>query len=185
MVQESIQDSKERMLKAIDSLHHDLATVRTGRASPNLVENLKADYYGTPTPLSQMATIATPEARLLVIQPYDRTGLSAIEKAILKSDLGLNPTNDGSVIRLAIPPLTEDRRRDLVKQVHKRVEESRIAVRNVRRDCLERIRRLEHDHEISEDELRRSETSLQNLTDEQVKQIDNVGVEKETELLAI
>ncbi|MEE8369303.1 MAG: ribosome recycling factor [Dehalococcoidia bacterium] len=185
MVQESIQDSRERMLKALDSLHHDLATVRTGRASPGLVEHLRADYYGTPTALNQMATITTPEARLIVIQPWDRTGLSAIEKAIQKSDLGLNPTNDGSVIRLAIPPLTEDRRRDLVKQVHKRVEECRIAVRNVRRDCHERIRRLEHDHEISEDELRRAETNLQNLTDEQVKQIDKVGEEKEAELLAI
>lgn len=185
MVQESIQDGRERMLKTLDSLHHDLATVRTGRASPGLVEHLRVDYYGTPTALNQMATITTPEARLIVIQPWDRTGLSAIEKAIQKSDLGLNPTNDGSVIRLAIPPLTEDRRRDLVKQVHKRVEECRIAVRNVRRDCHERIRRLEHDHEISEDELRRAETNLQNLTDEQVKQIDKVGEEKEAELLAI
>ncbi len=185
MVQKPIQDSRERMLKAIDSLHHDLATIRTGRASPSLVENLKVDYYGTLTPLNQMATITTPEARLIVIQPWNRTDLSAIEKAILKSNLSLGPTNDGSVIRLAIPPLTEDRRRDLVKQVHKRVEESRIAIRNVRRDCLERIRRLEHDHEISEDELRRSETSVQNLTDEQVKQIDEVGMGKETELLDI
>jgi ribosome recycling factor len=185
MVQELIQDSRERMLKAVDSLRHDLATVRTGRASPGLVEHLRVDYYGNPTPLNQMATITTPEARLIVIQPWDRTGLSAIEKAIQKSGLGLNPTNDGSVIRLAIPPLTEDRRRDLVKQVHKRVEESRIAVRNVRRDCHEHVRRLEHDHEISQDELHRAETNLQNLTDEQVKQIDKVGEEKEAELLAI
>ncbi len=185
MVQEAPQDARERMLKSIDSLRRDLATLRTGRASPGLVEHLRVDYYGAPTPLNQIATITTPEARLIVIQPWDRSGLNAIEKAILKSDLGLNPTNDGTIIRLAIPPLTEERRRDLVRHVHKRIEESRIAVRNVRRDCHEQIRRLEHDHEISQDNLRRSETDLQKLTDEQIREIDKRGEEKEAELLAI
>ena len=154
------------MIKAIEALRHELATVRTGRASPGLVEHLRVDYYGTPTSLNQLATITAPDARLIVIQPWDRSGLGAIEKAILKSDLGLNPTNDGTVIRLAIPPLTEERRRELARHVRKRVEESRVAVRNIRRDCHEHIRRLEHDHDISQDDLHRAETELQKLTDE-------------------
>ncbi len=185
MVQEATQDAKERMLKSIDSLRRDLAGLRTGRASPGLVEHLRVDYYGAPTPLNQIATITTPEARLIVIQPWDHSGLNAIEKAILKSDLGLNPTNDGTIIRLAIPPLTEERRRDLVRHLHKRIEESRVAVRNVRRDCHEQIRRLERDHDISQDDLRRSEADLQKLTDEQVREIDKLGEEKEADLLAI
>ena len=173
------------MLKAIDSLRHDLATVRTSRASPGLIEHLRVDYYGTPTPLNQIATITTPDARLIVIQPWDRSGLSAIEKAILKSDLGLNPSNDGNVIRLAIPPLTEERRRELAKHVRRRVEDSHVAVRNIRRDCHEQIRHLERTHEISQDDLHRTETDLQKLTDEQIKEIDKVGEEKEAEVLAI
>jgi len=185
MVQEQIQDAKGRMHKAMESLRAELTTVRGGRASPGLVEHLRVDYYGTPTPLNQLATISTPDARLIVIQPYDRGGLTAVEKAILKSDLGLTPSNDGTVIRLSIPPLTEDRRRDLAKHVRKRVEDARVAVRNVRRDCHEHIRKLEHDHTISQDELHRSETDLQKLTDEQIKEIDKIGEEKEQELLTV
>ena len=185
MVQEQIQDAKTRMHKAIESLQHELSTVRTGRASPGLVEHLRVDYYGTPTPLNQLATISTPDARLIVIQPYDRGGMGSIEKAILKSDLGLTPTNDGTVIRLSIPPLTEDRRREMAKVVRKRVEDARVAVRNIRRDCHEHLRKLEHDHSISQDELHRSETDLQKATDEQIKQIDKVGEEKEQELLTV
>ena len=185
MVQEDLSDAKTRMHKAIESLRADLAAVRGGRANPGLVEHLRVDYYGTPTPLNQLATISTPDARLIVIQPYDRGALGAIEKAILKSDLGLTPSNDGALVRLSIPPLTEERRRDLAKHVRKRVEDARVAVRNIRRDCHEQIRRLEHSHEISQDELHRSETELQKLTDEQIKEVDKVGEEKEQELLAI
>ncbi len=185
MDQEQINEAKTRMHKAVEALRHELAAVRTGRANPGIVEHVKVEYYGTPTALNQIATVSAPDARLLVIQPYDRTAMGAIEKAILKSDLGLTPTNDGTVIRLSIPPLTEDRRRDLVKHVRKRVEEARVAVRNIRRDVHEHIRRKEHDHEISQDDLHRSETELQKLTDEQVKEIDKVGEEKEQELLTV
>ncbi len=185
MVQEQLQDASTRMEKAVDSLRHELGTVRTGRASPGLVEHLRVDYYGSPTPLNQLATVSTPDARLIVIQPYDRGAMGAIEKSILKSDLGLTPANDGTVIRLSIPPLTEDRRRELAKHVRKRVEEARVAVRNVRRDCHDHIRKLEHDHTISQDDLHRSETELQKLTDDQVREIDKVGEAKEQDLLAI
>jgi ribosome recycling factor len=185
MIDDALLDATERMEKATEALQRDLATIRTGRASPALVEHLMVDYYGTPTPLNQLATISTPEARLIVIQPWDRGSIGAVEKAILKSDIGLNPNNDGTVIRLAIPQLTEERRRDIAKQVRKRVEEARIAVRNIRRDCHDQIRRLEHDHEISQDELHRAETDLQKLTDDQIKEIDKVGQEKEEEVLAV
>ncbi|MGH9201932.1 MAG: ribosome recycling factor [Vicinamibacterales bacterium] len=185
MVQEQIQDARTRMHKAIESLRAELATVRSGRASPGLVDHLRVEYYGTPTPLMQLATIATPDARLIVIQPYDRGGISAIEKAILKSDLGLTPSNDGTVIRLSIPPLTEERRKELAKHVRQRVEDARVAVRNVRRDIHDHLRKMEHDHAISQDELHRSETELQKLTDEQIKDVDKIGEEKESELLTV
>jgi ribosome recycling factor len=184
MVQEQITDAKTRMHKAIESLKAELATVRSGRASPGLVEHLRVEYYGTPTPLNQIATISAPDARLIVITPYDRGGLGAIEKAILKSDLGLTPSNDGTVVRLSIPPLTDDRRRELAKHVGKRIEEARVAVRNVRRDIHDHMRKLEKEHTISQDELHRSETELQKLTDEQIKEVDRIGHEKEQELLA-
>ncbi len=165
MVQEQIDEARTRMSKAVESLRHELGSVRTGRASAGLVEHLRVDYYGAPTPLNQLATISTPDARLIVIQPYDRGAMGAIEKSILKSDLGLTPSNDGTVIRLSIPPLTDERRRELAKHVRKRVEEARVAVRNVRRDCHDQIRKLEHDHTISQDDLHRSETDLQKLTE--------------------
>jgi ribosome recycling factor len=149
------------------------------------VEHLRVDQYGAPTPLNQLATISTPDATLIVIRPYDRGAMASIEKAILKSDLGLTPTNDGTVIRLAIPPLTEDRRRDLAKHVRKRVEEARVAVRNVRRDIHDHLRKLEHDHSISQDDLHRSETELQKLTDGEIKEIDKIGETKEQELLTV
>jgi ribosome recycling factor len=185
MIDDALLDATDRMEKALEVLQRDLATVRTGRASPALVEHLKIDYYGTPTPLNQLATISTPEARLIVIQPWDRGSIGAIEKAILKSDLGLNPASDGTVIRLAIPQLTEERRQDIAKQVRKRTEDARVAVRNIRRDCHDRIRRLEHDHEISKDDLHRSENELQKLTDDHVKEIDKIGHEKEEEVLTV
>lgn len=185
MEQEQLKDAKSRMRKAVEALVHELATVRTGRASPGIVEHLRVEYYGAPTPLNQLATITAPDARLLVIQPYDRTSIGAIEKAILKSDLGLTPNNDGAVIRLAVPPLTEERRRELVKHVRKRVEEARVAVRNIRRDVHEQLRRQEHEHAISQDALHRGETELQKLTDEHIEEIDRIGEEKEKELLTV
>ena len=185
MIDDALLDATDRMEKALDALRRDLATMRTGRASPALVEHLKVDYYGSPTPLNQLATISTPEARLIVIQPWDRGSIGAVEKAILKSDIGLNPSNDGAVIRLAVPQLTEERRREIAKQVRKRVEDARVAVRNIRRDCHEQIRRLEHEHEISQDDLHRAEVELQKLTDDHVKEIDKVGHEKEEEVLAV
>ena len=185
MIDDALLDATDRMEKAADALQRGLATIRTGRASPALVEHLRVDYYGTGTPLNQLATISTPEARLIVIQPWDKASIGAVEKAILKSDIGLNPSNDGTVIRLAIPQLTEERRRDIAKQVRKRVEEARVEVRNIRRDCHDQIRKLEHDHEISQDDLHRAENELQKLTDDSVKEIDKVGQEKEGEVLAV
>ncbi len=185
MIDDELLDATDRMEKTAEALRRDLGTIRTGRASPAIVEHLPVDYYGTPTPLNQLATISAPEARLIVIQPWDRGSIGAVEKAILKSDIGLNPSNDGTVIRLTIPQLTEERRREIAKQVRKRVEDARVAVRNVRRDCHDHIRRLEHDHEISQDDLHRAETELQKLTDDQVKEIDKVGHEKEEEVLAV
>ncbi len=185
MVQEQIDDARTRMHKAVESLQHELATIRTGRASAGLVEHLKVDYYGTSTPLQQLATISTPDPKMIVIQAYDRGAIEAISKSIQKSDLGLTPSNDGAVIRLAIPPLTEERRKDLAKQVRKRVEDARVAVRNVRRDIHDHLRKIEHDHDISQDDLKRSETELQKLTDDQVKEIDRIGHEKEQEVLTV
>ncbi len=185
MTDDELLDANDRMEKAVDALRRDLASIRTGRASPAIVEHLQVDYYGAPTPLNQLATISAPEARLIVIQPWDRESIGAVEKAILKSDIGLNPSNDGTVIRLAIPQLTEERRREIAKQVRKRAEEARIEVRNIRRDCHDSIRRLEHDHKISQDDLHRAETELQKITDDQVKEIDKVGHEKEEEVLAV
>jgi ribosome recycling factor len=185
MVQEQISDARSRMDKAVEALQHELATIRTGRASAGLVEHLKVDYYGTPTPLQQLATISTPDPKMIMIQPYDRSALDAISKSIQKSDLGLTPSNDGAIIRLSIPPLTEERRKDLAKQVRQRVENARVAVRNVRRDIHDHLRKIEHDHNISQDDLKRSETDLQKLTDDQVKEIDRIGHEKEQEVLTV
>lgn len=185
MIGETLADAEQRMTKAIEALRRELATIRTGRASPGLVEHLRVDYYGTPTPLKQLATISVPEARLLTIQPWDKGALGAIEKAIQKSDLGLNPSNDGSLIRLVIPQLTEDRRKDLVKLVHKKVEEGRVAIRNVRRDAHELLRDLLREKEISEDEEHRAQEQLQKITDRFIHQADEVGKEKEQELLEV
>jgi ribosome recycling factor len=185
MIDDTLADAEQRMGKAVEALSRELATIRTGRARPALVEHLRVDYYGTPTPLNQLATIAAPEPRLLTIQPWDRRSLGPIERAIQMSDLGLNPTNDGAIIRLAIPQLTEERRRDLVKLVHRRVEDGRVAVRNVRRDCLEELRRLQREKEISEDEERRAQEQLQKHTDRFVADAEQTGVEKEQELLEV
>ena len=185
MIEDVLADSQDRMKKAVEALQRELASIRTGRARPSLVDHVKVDYYGSTLPLNQVATVAAPEARLLTIQPWDRQALSAIEKAIQKSDLGLTPSNDGHLIRLAIPPLTEERRRELARVVHKKVEEGRVAVRNVRRDSLEHLRRLQKDEHVPEDEEHRAQERLQKLTDRFIGEVDRLGQEKEAELLEV
>jgi ribosome recycling factor len=185
MIQETLKDAEERMGKAIEALRRELSTIRTGRANTGLVEHLKVDYYGTPTPLKQLASVSVPEARLLTIQPWDKGSLGAIEKAIQKSDLGLTPNNDGSIIRLVIPQLTEERRKDLVKLVHKKLEDGRVAIRNVRRDAHSMLRELLHDKEISEDQEHNAQEDLQKVTDTFIAEADGVGKEKEQELLEV
>ena len=185
LIDETMADAEQRMSKAVDALRRELATIRTGRANPALVEHLRVDYYGTPTPLNQLASVTVPEARLLTIQPWDKNALEAIEKAIQKSDLGLNPSNDGSVIRLVIPQLTEERRREMGRVVHKKVEEGRVAVRNVRRDAHEMLRDLLREKEISQDEEHRAQEQLQKITNRFIGQADDVGEEKGQELLEV
>lgn len=185
MIDASLNDAEHRMQSAVSALDRDLETVRTGRARPSLVESLKVDYYGTPTPLNQMSAINSPEPRLITIQPWDKGLLSAIEKAIQKSDLGLTPTNDGNIIRLVVPPLTEDRRKELVKTVHKKVEEARVAVRNVRRDSLDHLRKAQHDKAITDDDERGAQARLQKITDKYVAEVDKHGHAKEQELLEV
>ncbi len=185
MIDETYQTAERKMKRAVEALQHDLATVRTGRASPALLERIQVDYYGAPTPLNAVATINVPEPRLLVIQPWDKKMLPAIEKAIQKSDLGLTPNSDGSVVRLVIPPLNEERRRELVKQVHKRVEDARVAVRNCRREALEELRKAERERHLSEDEVKRAQERLQKLTDSFIAQVDEVGRRKENEVMEV
>jgi len=185
MIDDVLADGKDRMGKAVEALRKELATIRTGRAHPGLIEHLRVDYYGAPTPLNQLATINVPEPRLLTIQPWDQQSLGAIEKAILKSDLGLNPSNDGNIIRLVIPQLTEERRKELAKVVRKKVEEGRVAVRNVRRDRHDELRRLQREKEISEDAQYLAQEELQKLTDGFIQEVERVGEEKEAELLAV
>ena len=185
MIEETLKDAEHRMQSAIAALDREMDTIRTGRARPSLVEGLKVEYYGTQTPLNQLATINAPEPRLITIQPWDRTQLGAIEKAIQKSDLGLTPTNDGNIIRLAIPQLNEERRKELVKVVHKKVEDGRVAVRNVRRDSLDHLRKLQHDKQITDDDERRAQEHLQKITDKYVAEVDKHGHTKEQELLEV
>ena len=185
MIDGILNDAEHRMQSAVSALDRDLDTVRTGRARPALVETLKVDYYGTPTPLNQMAAINAPEPRLITIQPWDKTQLGTIEKAIQKSDLGLTPTNDGNIIRLVVPPLTEDRRKELVKIVHKKVEDARVAVRNVRRDSLDQLRKAQHDKKITDDDERGAQERLQKITDKHVAEVDRHGQAKEQELLEV
>lgn len=184
-VDELLRDAGDRMHKSVEVFQQEIESIRTGRASPGLLAGIAVDYYGTRTPLNQLATITTPEARLLTIQPWDKRVLPVIEKEILKSDLGLTPSNDGTLIRLPIPPLTEERRRDLVKRLKRLLEEKHVAVRNIRRDCLEHLRRMEKDGELSEDELRRAQERLQKATDEQIDQANKSGSRKESELMEV
>jgi len=185
MIDDYLKDATNRMKKAVEALREDLMSIRTGRASPALVERLRVDYYGTSTPLNQMAAISTPEPRLLVIRPWDPNVLDEIEKAILRSELGLTPNNDGVVIRLPIPRLTEERRRDLSKVVGRRVEEGHVAVRNIRRDVQEDLRALEKEKLITEDDLYKGREKLQELHDQFIDQMDEIGKAKQQEILEV
>ena len=184
-IEERLVDAEIRMEKSVEALHKELSSIRTGRASPSLVERLLVEAYGVPTPLLALAGISTPEARLLVIRPYDHAAIPAIEKAIQRSDLGLTPSNDGQLIRIVIPQLTEERRRDLGKLVARRAEEARVAVRNIRRDEVEHVRRVEKDGHLSRDELERSLGQVQQITDQFVGKVDDVARRKEAEILEV
>ncbi len=185
MSKEVIKLSEQKMNKAVDALRRELVTLRAGRANPSILDKIQVEYYGAMTPLNQVASITVPEARLLVIQPYDKTAINDIDKAIQKSDLGLSPSNDGAVIRITIPPLTEERRRDLVKLVKKYAEEAKVAIRNIRRDTNDDLKKLQKDGELTEDELRRSAEDVQKLTDKEIAKVDEVAAQKEKEILEV
>lgn len=184
-VKEILDHAEQTMRKSVENTRRELAAIRSGRASPGLVEHVRVEYHGTPMPINQLATVNVPEPRLLTIQPWDRSMLGPIEKAILKSDLGLTPSNDGHMIRLVLPPLSEQRRKELVKLVQRRVEEGRVAIRNIRRDAADAIKKLDRNSEISEDEARRAQEQLQKLTDAQIAAVEKLGREKEQELLEV
>jgi ribosome recycling factor len=179
------KDADHRMKSAVDAMAHDFGTYRTGRASPAVLERVHVEYYGVETPISQIANVSVPEPRQLLIQPYERNMIAVIEKAIMKSDLGINPNNDGSGIRLNFPQMTEERRKEMVKQVHSRTENARVAIRNVRRDAIEHLKALQKNKEISEDDLKGQEARIQKLTDNYVHQADELGKKKEAELMQV
>lgn len=185
MAKEIVAEAEANMKKTVEVVKKEFASLRAGRATPALLDKVSVNYYGTPTPVSQMANITAPEARLLVIQPWDKSSLPEIERAILKSDLGINPTSDGNVIRLAIPQLTQERRQELVKVIKKKAEEGRVAVRNVRRDTNETLKVKEKKGEMSEDDLRRTQDEVQKLTDKYIKEIDQLTSTKEQEIMQV
>jgi ribosome recycling factor len=185
VIKETIKEADTRMHGAIESLEEDLSGIRTGRATPALVEKLPVEYYGMPTPLMQLASISVPEARTLLIKPFDMASLRTIERAIIASNLGLTPNNDGKNIRLNLPPLTEERRRELVRVVHARLEEAKVAVRNIRRDVIKDLKEYESEKLISEDDLKRAEEELQKCTDHKVVEIDQIGQRKEKEIMEV
>lgn len=185
MIEQTLIDADGKMQKAVDALTRDLAAIRTGRATPALVEHIRVDYHGVPTPVNQIASISVPEAKMIVIQPWDRSSIRSIEKAILTSDLGLNPTSDSNVIRIVIPPLTEERRKDLIRVVHKRLEEAKITLRNLRREGIEKLRQAEKNREISQDQNTRASEQLQKLTDNFVERVNHIGQDKETEIMEV
>ncbi len=185
MINDILKEAQTRMYAAVQNLQDDLATIRTGRASPALVEKLPVEYYGASTPLIQLASISVPEPRQLLIKPFDPAALRSIEKAILASDLGLTPNNDGKQIRLNLPALTEERRRELVRVVHSRLEEARVAIRNVRRDLLNDLRDFEREKMISEDDLERGEQELQKVTDKFIEEVNKIGQHKEQEIMEV
>lgn len=177
--------TKEKMEKCLDSLERDYKAIRAGRANPAVLDRVSVDYYGTPTPINQMAAISVPEPRMLMIQPWDASTLKEIEKAINTAEIGINPSNDGKVIRLVFPPLTEERRKELVKDVSKRAEEAKVAIRNVRRDAMDDLKKLKKDNEITEDDQKTGEKKLQDITDSYVKQTEDMEKKKEQEILSI
>jgi ribosome recycling factor len=181
----ALKDADHKMKRALEVARDEFQTVRTGRATPAILNRLVVDYYGTQTPMNQLASFSVPEPRMLVIQPFDKGAMAAMEKAIMQSDLGLTPSNDGNVIRLSFPPLTEERRKELIKLVHQRAEDARVAVRNVRRHIKEELERLQKESEISEDDLNRSEKELQRLTDQHVAEIEEILAHKEKELMEV
>ena len=185
MIEEFLADAKERMQKSVEATRNELATVRTGRASPHLLDRLTVDYYGAQTPLKQLAQVAATDARMLTVTPYDKSSISSIEKAVMESDLGLTPSNDGNVIRLQIPELTEERRKELVKVVHGVAEEGRVAVRNIRRDVMHDLRELKKEGEAGSDEEHHGETELQKHTDAAIGEIDSLLKGKEEEILEV
>ncbi|MBU5211144.1 MULTISPECIES: ribosome recycling factor [Heyndrickxia] len=185
MPKQVIANTKEKMTKAIQAYTRELSSIRAGRASASLLDRIVVDYYGAPTPVNQLASVSVPEARLLVIQPYDKTIVSDVEKAILKSDLGLTPNSDGTLIRLAIPPLTEERRKELVKQVKKEAESAKVAIRNIRRDANDDLKKLEKNGEISEDDLRGYSDDVQKITDEYINKVDELTKSKEQDILEV
>jgi len=185
MINDVLREAEGKMKKSVESLRQHLGTIRTGRASPALVEHLPVEAYGSSMPLNQLAGISVPEARMIVIQPYDASTIKTIEKAIQNSELGINPSNDGRIIRLAIPQLTEERRRTLTKMVRSQVEESKVALRNIRREALDDLRQFEHEKLISEDEQRRGQEKLQELTDRYIRELDHIGAAKEAEVMEV
>jgi ribosome recycling factor len=185
VIESRFKEAEDRMNKAVDALRKDLATLRAGRANPSLLEKVSISYYGVPTPINQVANISAPEARLLVVQPWDRSILPDIERAILKSDLGLTPSSDGSIIRINIPQLTQERRMELVKTAKKKTEEARVAVRNIRRDLIEEIKAIEKKGEITEDQLRKGQEQMQKLTDKFIETVDKVLASKEAEIMEV
>ncbi|MFO7885710.1 MAG: ribosome recycling factor [Desulfobacteraceae bacterium] len=183
MIDTVFQETKEKMAKSLDSLEREMVRVRTGRASLSMLDGVKVDYYGTATPLNQMASLAVPESRLITVQPWDVTVLKNVEKAILKANLGLTPSNDGKIIRISIPPLTEERRKEIVKSVNQTCEDYKIAVRNIRRDANDDLKKLQKDGDISEDENFKAQKTVQEVTDEHIKKIDYIFATKEKEIL--
>ena len=184
-MKEKINNAEVKMQKSIDALNNEYASIRAGRANPAILDKIKVEYYGTPTPIAQLGNISVPEARTLLIQPWDATVLKEIEKEIQKSDIGINPTNDGKVIRLSFPPLTEERRKALVKDVSKIAETSKVSVRNIRRDAIDKIKALKKDNKITEDDVKESEDKIQKITDKFVKMIDDIAKDKEKEILTV
>jgi ribosome recycling factor len=185
LIDELLKDARERMTKSVEATRHEFGSVRTGRATPALLDRISVDYYGAVTPLKQLATITTPEPRMLTVQPYDKSSIKAIERAILESDIGLTPGNDGNVIRLSVPELTEERRRDLVKVVRTIAEEGRVAIRNIRRDVMHDLRELKGEGEVGSDDEHRAETELQRVTDTRVAELDELLKHKEDDILEV
>ena len=183
MINELFNDAKDRMNKAIEHFRNEVASIRTGRASASILDGVKVDYYGTPTPINNIAHITVPEGQLIVIQPFDSNTLEIIEKSIIASDIGLTPNNDGNVIRLSIPSLTEERRKELIKMVHNIIEDGRVSIRNIRRDANDHLKKYEKDHELSEDNLKRAMDNIQEMTDDHIKELNQVQDSKEKEIM--